>query len=64
MDELKKEYILLFNGISEITIELEALIQRLKLLQQAAENCYLDGCERPKVNEETVLEEQPVQVNT
>ncbi|MDL2253364.1 hypothetical protein LJC49_04735 [Ruminococcaceae bacterium OttesenSCG-928-I18] len=60
MEDLKKEYVLLFNGVSEVIAELEGLVQRLKLLQQAAENCYLDNSEPTTVVEleETVPVEQ------
>lgn len=44
MDELKKEYTMLFNGITETIEALEGTIKRLRLLQQAAENMYLDSC--------------------
>ena len=45
MDELRTEYTVLFNGITETIKGLEGMIHRLELLQQAAENSYLDSFE-------------------
>ncbi len=42
MDELKQEYTVLFNGITETIGQLESMVQRLRLLQQAAENAYME----------------------
>lgn len=41
MDELPKEYTLLFNGISSAITELQALSLRLDFLQQQAEEIYI-----------------------
>lgn len=56
MDELAKEYKILFNGITETIESLEGMIGRLRLLQEAAENSYLENCpdagsarEKPKL---------------
>lgn len=46
MEELKREYTLLFNGITDAIATLEDLTQRFMLLQQAAENLYLESAER------------------
>lgn len=41
MDEIRSEYTLLFNGITETIKSLEITTKRLKLLQMAAENTYV-----------------------
>lgn len=51
MDELRAEYTMLFNGITETIKGLEGMIRRLELLQQAAENTYLDHCEASQAEE-------------
>ncbi|MDL2294490.1 hypothetical protein LJC60_07665 [Ruminococcaceae bacterium OttesenSCG-928-D13] len=43
MDELQKEYTLLFNGITDTIQSLERTIQRLRALQQKAEAMCVDG---------------------
>lgn len=52
MEELNKEYTILFNGITETIRGLETTVHRLKLLQLAAENTYLD-----KTNEDYEMEQ-------
>lgn len=44
MNELAKEYTMLFNGITETIETLEGSIKRLRQLQQEAENTYLENC--------------------
>lgn len=46
MDELNKEYTMLFNGISSTIVQLETLVERLKILQQKAEDAYLEQLEK------------------
>lgn len=62
MDELREEYTLLFNGVSETIEELEKTIQRLKVLQQAAENAFLENTEgarkTAKVKDNLIVLEQ------
>ncbi|MDL2219675.1 hypothetical protein LJC04_05015 [Ruminococcaceae bacterium OttesenSCG-928-O06] len=41
MGDLSKEYSLLFNGITDALRELERISNRLKYLQQQAEESYL-----------------------
>lgn len=41
MDELNREYTLLFNGITDTIQQLEHTISRLKILQIKAEEEYL-----------------------
>ena len=41
MDELSKEYILLFQGISEAIEDIEEMAHRLKELQREAESVYV-----------------------
>lgn len=41
MDELREEYTMLFNGISDTIHQLERMVSRLKVLQQKAEESYL-----------------------
>lgn len=43
MDEIKKEYSLLFNGITDTINQLEKTIQRLRVLQQKAEEACLES---------------------
>ena len=45
MDDLKQEYVALFRGITETIMTLEELSLRLKRLQAAAEEAYLERCE-------------------
>lgn len=45
VDDLKREYILLFQGISEMIVALDDITTRLKKLQAAAEEAYLQRCE-------------------
>lgn len=45
MDELNKEYTLLFNGITDTIQQLETMTKRLKNLQMRAEEAYLQECE-------------------
>lgn len=40
--ELSKEYSILFNGISATIVELEELLEKLKNLQQQAEETYVN----------------------
>ena len=53
MDELNEEYTLLFNGITDTIRQLERTIVRLQVLQQKAEETYverrqmLEDLERP-----------------
>ncbi len=49
METLSKEYVVLFQGISETIDTLEATIRRLKTLQAAAEEMYLDRCDKEDV---------------
>lgn len=42
-DHLSKEYLLMFNGVTEAIGRLEDAVLHLKRLQQAAENVYLDA---------------------
>lgn len=49
METLSKEYVVLFQGISETIDTLEATIGRLKTLQAAAEEMYLDRCDKEDV---------------
>lgn len=42
MDNITKEYALLFNGITSIISELQGITVRLASLQQQAEQLYLD----------------------
>ncbi|MDL2327745.1 hypothetical protein LJC64_03720 [Ruminococcaceae bacterium OttesenSCG-928-A11] len=42
MDELNKEYTLLFNGITDTIQSLERTIQQLRALQQKAEELCLE----------------------
>lgn len=46
MDKLKKEYTLLFNGITDTILQLENAVLRLKLMQQQAEDVYLEHQQR------------------
>lgn len=59
MEELRTEYTMLFNGITETIKGLEGMIRRLQLLQQAAENTYLDHCEEcgipPRAEDTAIL---------
>ena len=41
-EELSPEYLLLFNGISEMIQSLQEAIEQLKLLQQRAETLYIE----------------------
>ena len=53
MEHLNKEYIILFQGISEALETLETLSVRLKRLQAAAEEAYLerlDGDDKTRGN--------------
>ena len=43
MDELQKEYTLLFNGITDTIQSLERTIQRLRALQQKAEEMCVES---------------------
>ena len=52
MDELNKEYALLFNGITDTIRQLETMTLQLKKLQQRAEEAYLQACEPPPAGEE------------
>ncbi len=52
MDDLKQEYVLLFQGISETIDTLQDLALRLKRLQAAAEETYLERCERDDAEQE------------
>lgn len=45
MDDLKQEYVTLFQGITETIMTLEDLALRLKRLQATAEEIYLERCE-------------------
>ncbi len=47
-EELRKEYFLLFNGISKTIETLEDMIGQLKTLQQEAENYVLEEDVRQK----------------
>lgn len=47
MDKLRKEYTLLFNGITDTILQLENAVLRLKLLQQQAEDVYLEQQREP-----------------
>ena len=42
MDELSKEYLVLFHGISSIVNELQSIMIRLGSLQQQAEQVYIE----------------------
>ena len=46
MDDLKQEYVLLFQGITETIVTLQDLALRLKRLQAAAEETYLERCDQ------------------
>lgn len=41
-EQLSPEYLLLFNGISDTIEELQAMIDRLKFLQQRAEELFIE----------------------
>lgn len=56
MEELNKEYTLLFNGITDAIQQLENLTRQLKKLQLRAEEAYLQECEPQPADEE---ESQP-----
>ncbi len=58
MEELKKEYMLLFNGITDTVRQLEYTIARLKMLQTRAEELYLLETEREERCEERELREE------
>ncbi len=58
MEELKKEYILLFNGITDTIRQLEYTITRLKMLQQRAEELYLLDTEPGGICEESEVRAQ------
>ena len=60
MDELRTEYTMLFNGITEAIKGLEGMKHRLELLQQAAENSYLERCENQELQE--IAEEKNIMV--
>lgn len=51
MDELPKEYTVLFNGISATIRELQALSYRLAFLQQQAEEIFIS---KPELSTKTV----------
>ena len=66
MDELNKEYTLLFNGVTDTIQQLELIAQRLKKLQARAEEAYLDesdaeqdGPADPPGQDVAAAEEQP-----
>lgn len=44
MNELKKEYTILFNGVTDAIDDLQKLVVRMQLLQQKAEAAVLE-CE-------------------
>lgn len=52
MEELTKEYLVLFNGITDTIRQLEHTITRLKMLQQRAEEIYLLGAEAAETRDE------------
>ncbi len=41
-EDIRKEYVMLFNGISKTIEEMEGMIDRLKQLQQEAETCVME----------------------
>ena len=41
-ETLSKEYIMLFNGVSDAIQELQGTIDRLKFLQMKAEELYIE----------------------
>lgn len=44
-DEITKEYLVLFNGITNAIQELQSMAVRLAMLQRDAEQAYIDrGC--------------------
>lgn len=56
MDEITKEYAILFNGITKTISDLEYTVQRLKSLQQAAEATYIDNCHKAEEEEPGMTE--------
>ena len=50
MNELQKEYVILFNGITEVMDEMERLILRMQQLQQEAENYVLEDARHSPAN--------------
>ncbi|MDD3509368.1 MAG: hypothetical protein PHY27_13200 [Parabacteroides sp.] len=48
MDNISREYTLLFNGISSVITELQAITFRLAGLQQAAEQLYIEQADESK----------------
>lgn len=50
MDELSKEYLVLFHGISSIAKELQSITIQLAILQQQAEQAYIERtCDGPEI---------------
>ena len=41
-ESVSSEYLLLFNGITDTIKELQSMIDRLKFLQQSAEDLYIE----------------------
>lgn len=48
MDNIPREYTLLFNEISSVITELQAITFRLAGLQQAAEQLYIEQADESK----------------
>lgn len=65
MDELQKEYTLLFNGITDTICELERTIVKLKMLQLKAEEvCLAQDLTAPSAAvSETVIDTVSVQLS-
>ena len=50
MGELSKEYLVLFHGISSVAKELQSITVQLAILQQQAEQAYIDRiCDDPEI---------------
>ncbi len=41
MDDISREYAILFNGVTDVIQQAEALVRQMKLLQQRAEEAYI-----------------------
>lgn len=57
MDDLKKEYTILFTGITNTIATLEDMIFNLKDLQRRAEEAYIEGLPPEESNAPDALEE-------
>lgn len=56
MDNITKEYTLLFNGITTIISELQTITVRLASLQQQAEQIYLDRTSESEPESPSVID--------